>query len=303
MQLAQGKLVRSAQWLEDNILIYAQQFGPLLVAISSVWFGLWWNDALASSKLLSEDENIVMYWLSFPVVWVSIISSCFAGFGAIVGSRNERNRQHQVAELQVQIVQLDEAKTELGNRYEDATQSLAEIRMEYQQTLFEMTHSYLGYLSNDIFNLSNEERISLYVFDNEQFIIVGRYSKHPTYKELNRLKLPCNEGCVSKAWLEGGEVFLTLPSNHKEYVEALSTEFSIPRKRVKDFRMKSRSYYARAIENNRKRVGVIVFESTKQNNLEQNALRDELIKQENYICEMMEKARLVNSMILYQGDA
>ncbi|HCG9432410.1 TPA: hypothetical protein NJ811_004433 [Vibrio parahaemolyticus] len=301
--MAQGILVRSAQWLEDNILIYAQQFGPLLVAFSSVWIGLWWSDALEGSKHLAENESEISYWMSFPVIWVSGISASFAAFGAIVGSRNEKNRQKEVGELQTKIERLDEEKNQLGNKYEDAAQSLAEIRMEYQQTLFEMTHSYLGYLANDIFNLSNDERISLYVFDNDQFIIVGRYSKHPTYKELNRLKLPCDEGCVSKAWFEGGEVFKTLPSNHKDYVDEITKEFGIPRKRVKDFRMKSRTYYARAIENNRKRVGVIVFESTKQNNLVQDTLRDEVVKQENYICEMMEKARLVNSIVLYQGDA
>lgn len=299
--MAQGRLVKAAQWLEDNILIYAQQFGPLLVAFSSVWIGLWWNDALAGSKQLLENENVISYWLSFPVIWIGGFSAFFAAFGAIVGSRNEKNRQKEVGELQTEIAQLEEKKSELGNKYEDAAQSLAEIRMEYQETLFEMTHSYLGYLSNDIFNLSDDERISLYVFDNEQFIIVGRYSKHPTYKELNRLKLPCNEGCVSKAWFEGGEVFKTFSGNHKEYVDESTKEFDIPRKRVKDFRMKSRTYYARAIENSRKRVGVIVFESTKQNNLVQDTLRDEVVKQENYICEMIEKARLVNSIVLYQG--
>lgn len=301
--MAQGKLVKAAQWLEDNILIYAQQFGPLLVALSSIWIGLWWGDALAGSKNLGQEKNIIAYWLSFPVVWVSLFSAIFAAFGAIVGSRNERNRKHEVDSLQKRIEELDGLNIDLGNRYEDASQSLIEIRMEYQQTLFEMTQSYLGYLSNDIFKLGDEERISLYVFDNEQFIIVGRYSKHPTYKDLNRLKLPCNEGCISKAWYEGGEFFFQLPNNHKEYVDVLFSQFGIPKKRVKDFRMKSRAYYAKAIENNRKRVGVIVFESIRQNGFSQEALRDEVIRQENYIFEMMEKARLVNSIVLYQGDA
>ncbi|MBE4267645.1 hypothetical protein HJ071_24100 [Vibrio parahaemolyticus] len=88
--MAQGILVRSAQWLEDNILIYAQQFGPLLVAFSSVWIGLWWSDALEGSKHLAENESAISYWMSFPVIWVSGISASFAAFGAIVGSRNEK---------------------------------------------------------------------------------------------------------------------------------------------------------------------------------------------------------------------
>lgn len=97
--------------------------------------------------------------------------------------------------------------------------------------------------------------------------MLGRFSKDPEYTKRGRGRYPKNQGAIQKAWRSGKESITNLPdpkTHESKYLQALLDDWGIPKGIARKLRMKSRSYYAKAIDDNTgKRVAVIVYESTK----------------------------------------
>lgn len=103
-------------------------------------------------------------------------------------------------------------------------------------------------------NLTDNERISMYKFQDDYFYIIGRYSINPDLKEINRDKYP-KEGLIYKAWCDG-EYFLNdgPEFNKKNKVYNFFNSIApIDKVTFDSLTMKSRSYYLKAFTNTKKK--------------------------------------------------
>jgi hypothetical protein len=160
----------------------------------------------------------------------------------------------------------------------------------------DIINNYLSVLSNDTFQLTDSERISLFKFEGDTFIRIGRYSKNPIFKENGRISYPSNEGCISMAW-QNGEFFIDqLPDpdkNLKSWCNEQYTKCKVPKDISKKLTMKSRNLFAIAIEDSihRNRIAVMVIESIKI-----DAINPRLIKEALNSIERVKLYDLINRM-------
>lgn len=139
--------------------------------------------------------------------------------------------------------------------------------------------------------------------DDKNFILIGRYSKHHEYTKPNRHIFSDNQGCIGKVWNGGGEYFIDkLPQEEQEYFKRLKNEFKIDKKISQNLRMKSRAYYAKALEDGHKRIGIVMFESLQQDVLNQDKLKNIIDTHQNFLIKMLRKTKKINSFIDYQNE-
>jgi len=139
-------------------------------------------------------------------------------------------------------------------------------------------------------NLTDNERISMYKFQDNYFYIIGRYSINPDLKEINRDKYP-KEGLIYKAWCDG-EYFL---NDSPEFKKNKTYNFfnsiaPIDKVTFDSLTMKSRSYYLKAFTNTKKidRIAIIVIESKKNKTLSKSEIDIVLKEEENKLSSFVE---------------
>jgi len=128
-------------------------------------------------------------------------------------------------------------------------------------------------------NSSNNGRVSMYLHQNNKFILIGRYSNNPNYNKKGRKEYSDNEGLISKGWLEGTCVLHGIPEwrgQGKNYYQKVKSVKNISLETVKDLNMKSRSFYVKRIDNEDSRTphGIIVLEQAKSNAIDNNIVED-----------------------------
>jgi len=110
--------------------------------------------------------------------------------------------------------------------------------------------------------------------------MLGRYSKRPEFKRRGRSIYSDKEGCIADAWNKGSALIENLPcpeTAEQAYLDQHKNVWKIDKGIAKKFSMKSRSYFAVAIEDDGgNRIAVIVFESI----IPSGALDDGLILSE-----------------------
>ena len=63
---------------------------------------------------------------------------------------------------------------------------------------------------------SYNERISLYIIDEDKFVRCARFSQNPKYNQPGRATYPLNEGVIGEAWSKGVEFFIGFPDAQKK---------------------------------------------------------------------------------------
>jgi hypothetical protein len=115
----------------------------------------------------------------------------------------------------------------------------------------------------------SNERVTLFRWDDDGFIVLGRRSARPDYdygRCPGRARYPEDQGCLALAWQDGSCEHTTLPPAGKakpwseEWVQG-QIELGMPRATAEALTMPSCSYLAYRIEGLERQLGVIVFES------------------------------------------
>ncbi|MDP9331101.1 MAG: hypothetical protein M3P11_10745 [Actinomycetota bacterium] len=157
--------------------------------------------------------------------------------------------------------------------------------------------SQLATLANHLLRLNDTDRISLYKHERDIFVISGRYSKNPEYAKPGRPFYPDSEGCIMRAWQQG-EAFvddLPDPESHQDaYVADLVNNWQMPLETAQNLRMKSRTLYARALEDpsGMNRTAVLVVESVEVAAFDVSDLQATMASEEGrHILEFLEKRR------------
>lgn len=131
-------------------------------------------------------------------------------------------------------------------------------------------------------NMGYDERITIYRYDSEHFVPIGRYSRNREIIKRGRNKYPKDEGFIGKCWQNGHFYIDDLPdynSNEKDYIDEVTKTCFIKKGDLRNMSMKSRTYFCGNLVNKSElAIAVIVVESLK-NKLP--VTKEELIKDLN----------------------
>lgn len=119
-----------------------------------------------------------------------------------------------------------------------------------------------------IFFETYDERISIYKFNDNHFILLGRYSKNQKFNKKTDYQYSSEEGLIGKAW-NNGETFIDgapkwSKNNKSSYNNFMKQKCNITDKRLNSLTMKSQSLYIVTLHDNNTAEdpdGIIVFES------------------------------------------
>ncbi|MHB8501294.1 MAG: hypothetical protein ACYDHE_10175 [Candidatus Acidiferrales bacterium] len=121
----------------------------------------------------------------------------------------------------------------------------------------------------DTLSLFSTGRASLFICKQDHFVLAGRYSLMAQFsRSVGREKYPLGSGILGQAWNDGEAAASELPDpgpiNRPPHQAWLHTQarYGIDEAVAKSFAMRSRSYAAIRLEHDRRRLGVIVIEST-----------------------------------------
>lgn len=175
---------------------------------------------------------------------------------------NESLETHSLLKTKESIEKLTKENQELKRKYIKNEQYSENIGLYLENIPKEFLRNVSKFLK-----LKNYERISLYVLAGNKFHIIGRYSENPTYDRNGRDSYPAESGYISKCLSNdnGKEYYVKekLPADNKKYLEVVTKEALMSEDEINKLSMKSKSYFARVIKDEKKNVGVLVIESTK----------------------------------------
>lgn len=245
----QSRLQRFVLGVEDYWLQALNVVATVALVVLAIWLG----------DLPKQDR-----WrnVAFGSFGVSAVVYAVTAFMLLRQTPGTRSLERRVEELEHQLEAAeDTARADYFDLFRN--QLLSELA---KQLGFEAT-----------------ERISCYNHDGTQFVMLGRYSKNPTYNDRGRAVYPDDQGVLARAWQHGeGYAYLPHPEDdHPRFLEVLERDWNIDAETAANFTMPSQVLCAYAItDTNDDHVAVIVFESTRHNFLNRNNLR-EVIAEEN----------------------
>jgi hypothetical protein len=115
------------------------------------------------------------------------------------------------------------------------------------------------------FDLTTNERVSLYKLDMDRFSCIGRHSDNEIFKAKPSRLYPNNEGCIAKAWQVGKVQDAGAPNPEdslKNWVNYNIEKFNFSEDVLMNIKMKSRSFYGFRLRNTQNEtIAVLMFES------------------------------------------
>lgn len=294
--MGNGRLVKTASWVEDNGLVWLQSVGVLFLTGLAVWVPFWLPDALKEFKTVAEESPF--FWLSQKTFWLTALAVVMSLWGGVGGGLASKKKDQKIEELE--MVKND--YSQLRKDFEDTQLSLDDGRRQILETLRDGTHYLLGHIAREAFDFKDTERISLFLNRDDQFFFAGRFSSQPDLNKPGRSYFPANEGCVGKTWHNNGEYFQELPEQGSdEYRRLLKEELNIDDGQAEKMRMKSRSYFSRAVVDGYHRVGVVVFESTLGEVFDIEKLRMAVDTHQQCLLAALKQEMVLNPLLVYQG--
>ncbi|WP_368263951.1 hypothetical protein [Enterococcus innesii] len=166
---------------------------------------------------------------------------------------------------------------EQGNTLQKSEEIITELTLDKNnlEEYNEMLLSSLASLPNDFLELvfkelefNSSERISLYTFRENSFVIAGRYASVRPLMTPGRQSYPAGEGYIGKAWRspDNSDTYYRddLPDYEIEqdlYIETIKKETGLKKGVIKELTMHSRCYYVKLIRDHSSPIGIIVLES------------------------------------------
>lgn len=199
--------------------------------------------------LKNDSTDIVI----FDKTWeelspILILLSCFITLVTIYFSIRTKRRKKN----------LQQCKGEL----EGLENKLALVRREY----YKLCSDIIKCMFSEFFDASGGNgRVSVYKHTENEFMLLGRYSKNPAYNTRGRETYTDSEGFINIGWQEGKFEIYDIPvwvGNGREYKNFIRKFCDITENSLKQIKMKSCSFYIRRMENEdaRNPIGIIVFE-------------------------------------------
>lgn len=139
--------------------------------------------------------------------------------------------------------------------------------------------------------LGNDCRISVYRYEDSNFIMLGRFSPDPMKQKTGRGFYPADQGCIGKAHREKVAAAELPEVDSQGYYEVMVEEWGISAEVVAAFTMKPRSILAFAVEERGtyNRPLVIVFESTSSKAFATKTMRKRVDEYNDTFCGLVKE--------------
>ncbi|WP_335992746.1 hypothetical protein [Pseudoalteromonas sp. CH_XMU1449-3] len=253
----------------------------LLAAIGTVLLSV--GGAFAGSfKATQGWTSVSGFWDSFSFILFNPYSALSFGtifflFGAIGTYQDQSKQNKRMSTLEDENLKYTETKSALNTAQEEVQETKSKLIEKHN----ELVTTFLKGVFRQM-DLDTHARVSLYYEHDEEFYILARYSANPTYSKIHRQKFPLNQGVISKAWQHNCHEEVKCPSadDFEAYKQYLEDTYQYESDKINALAMNSCRYYAKAIVDADVHIGVIVFESTKENFLD-----EDLKEQINSYCE------------------
>lgn len=200
--------------------------------------------------IMSDSTEIFVYKSTWKDCWVYllILFSLIMFASVIVSAKRNLHNRNIAVELK---------------KNEDLRKSIQIYQDEYYKLC---SNNILSMFKT--FFVSHDERISIYKFNDNHFILLGRYSKNQKFNKKTEYQYSSEEGLIGKAWNDGETFIEGAPKwskkNKASYNNFMKKICSITDKRLNNLTMKSQSLYIVTLHDDNTAEdpdGIIVFES------------------------------------------
>ena len=253
MGIENTKIGKLLNHILEHILTYWNLINTICFVLVGILFSL--NKDIFWGKIHSNSLG----W------WVLILTIISSGFYIIKQSNYSSS-----------IERIEKDKKVLEEKIQGLENKLAKIN----SNSIEIVEIHLAYLFQKL-GLSNNERITLYKFINDEFFVLGRYSTNHEKRKRSR-KSYKKEGLIFRAWNEskyfknnGIPASSTRRGKFKSgYYKIINAEAPIDEETVWNMKMKSRSFYIKTLKdlNGLEQTSIIVIESTLEKAFEESTI-------------------------------
>lgn len=275
-----GKLLNH---IYENYLIYLNGFNTLVFAIIGILFEL--STEVTRFKINTK-----------TIGWILFVFVCILTVIQIVQQVKETKSLEKIErEKTGEINSLKVEKSELDIKIQNLESQISKIN----NNSIDIVETHLAYLFEKM-DLNNSERISLYKFIDDKFYVLGRFSSNPELKKRGRNSYK-KEGLIFKAW-QLGKYFKnsgipvpnisTRSKFRRGYYKVLNDIVSIDEETVWEMKMKSRSFYLKALKDssNVENTSIIVIESLNDNGFQSSEIDQILsLEEEKKLVTFVEK--------------
>lgn len=257
----------------DNYLLYLNGLNTLIFAIIGILFEL--------------DTNVTKFNINTKSIgWLLFVFVIFLTVLQIVKQIKEAKSIEKLEKEKTdEINNLKAEKQDLDIKIQKLESQISKIN----NNSIEIVDTHLAYLFEKM-KLGSKERISLYKFIDDKFYVLGRFSNNPELRIRGRNSYK-KEGLIFMAW-QLGKYFKnsgipipnmsTRPKFRKGYYKVLNDIASIDEDTVWNMKMKSRSFYLKALKDsgNVENTSIIVIESLNDNGFQSNEIEQILTPEE-----------------------
>ncbi|WP_312593974.1 hypothetical protein [Comamonas terrigena] len=269
-----------------------QAIGVILAFAIPIWFSGWYPDAqeelhqkiIAELKLKNDSsipkkpgfsEIVSSYWSDYktpiPYVILAALLVLCAQIGNFKVSRNLLRLKNDLSEI-------EDKNEDLRNRFNDEQELHSETRKFYYDSLNKHLRVFCDNSAG--FNLECC-RASIYRIDKNSNCgrLIFRICGITRFESQGRVTIPLDEGIFGATYQNGDSAIINI--SNKNYLINTNKQLSpygvsISQKAIDAIKMKSHSYYGRAIrdEEGREKIAILVFESLHQNSFDKKSLDD-----------------------------
>ncbi|PPF82620.1 hypothetical protein C5E07_13060 [Pseudoclavibacter sp. RFBJ3] len=120
---------------------------------------------------------------------------------------------------------------------------------------------------------SHSERVSVYFYQRDKFVMIARYSMSPELEVPGRGTYPVQQGVIGAAWNSThGTLVQVYSPNERLWDEKHIDDFGFDNATIEVLTMRPRVVAAMRIEEDGKSVGMLVFESAERSRIGQHTL-------------------------------
>ena len=252
--------IKSWVWLSDHYHRIFNGLGTFGIAASGLF-----ADTTKGFWCMVQMTTPGKYFVLFGVVY---LIGCITGWC----------RADRISELYNKLQVVEKDKNTALKEKESYKIRLQSTLIQANKDYFDLFREQLSILSNDVLNLTDKERVSIYKHTGSYFIMLGRYSLNSIYDARGRSVYPDTQGCIGEAWVSGESFIDNLPcpiASIAKYQKEL-VKHGIGKSVISSFKMKSRNLWACRINQEipNKSIAVIVIESIDTNRLKKEELNN-----------------------------
>lgn len=159
---------------------------------------------------------------------------------------------------------LDHKIEQKNDQVEKENQDLKKENQAFKESIPAITAS----LVIDIFErlkLKEDDRLTLYLFSDNQFRLCSRHSRNPNYKKFRRTSYDTDRGVIGKVWSDGWcfDNAFPDPKDKKQYAKYCKKKYNLSPNEVKELSMQARFYCGIRISDslNRTPFAMLIIES------------------------------------------